>query len=81
MLRENTHSLSESVFQRKQNCLCSVIYLQFLEAAVGMLLLMKVQGQKLWGTVRFMLCFSPLFRDAVLSLPSYERILMKSHSY
>lgn len=48
MLRENIQSLSESVFQRKQKCLCSVIYLQFLAAAAGILLLRKSKDRK-WG--------------------------------
>lgn len=40
------------------------------------------QGQKLGGgAVRFMLSFSPLFKDSVLSLPSYMVILMKSYSH
>lgn len=41
------------------------------------------QGQKLgWkGTVRFVVCFSPLSKDSVLSLPYYVIILMKSYIY
>lgn len=82
MLRENIQSLSESVFQRKQKKLCFVVYLLFLAAAVGILLLRKSKDRN-WGggAVRFMLSFSPLFKDSVLSLPSYMVILMKSYSH
>lgn len=82
MLRENILRPSESVFQRKQNNFCFLIYLLFLAAAVRILLLREGKDRNWGGMVRFMLCFSPSFRlspvTSLLHDNSHEIIFLQS---